>query len=94
MTVPFFPFGVMGNVRTQLNKKDNLGTFTKLQLKYQKCSTMCFTDTWHQEHIPDSNSTGVPLYWLTETAGRVVRRKKGGLQCDFTTDGIILDMLL
>lgn len=44
----------MGNVRSLLNKMDELAALSRLQQEYQECSLTLFTETWLNDLIPDS----------------------------------------
>nr|XP_054598774.1 uncharacterized protein LOC129163848 [Nothobranchius furzeri] len=76
---PSLPSIVMGNVRSLANKMDELQALSRTQPEYQQCSVMCFTETWLQDHIPDSN-VSLPGF-LTVRADRDLKRgrkRKGG----------------
>lgn len=48
---------VTGNMRSSGNKINELGSLTMNQWEHCVYSIMCYTETWLQEHILDSNST-------------------------------------
>nr|XP_054604483.1 uncharacterized protein LOC107395178 [Nothobranchius furzeri]XP_054604484.1 uncharacterized protein LOC107395178 [Nothobranchius furzeri]XP_054604485.1 uncharacterized protein LOC107395178 [Nothobranchius furzeri] len=76
---PSLPSIIMGNVRSLANKMDELQALSRTQLEYRQCSVMCFTETWLQDHIPDS-SVSLPGF-LTVRADRDLKRsgkRKGG----------------
>ncbi|KAF7648519.1 hypothetical protein LDENG_00155780, partial [Lucifuga dentata] len=52
---PYLPSIIMGNVRSLMNKVDELAVLTRSQKEYRECSLMCFTETWLNDHIHDSN---------------------------------------
>lgn len=47
------PSIVKGNVRSLVNKMDELSLLVKSQHEYLECSVMCFTESWLNENIPD-----------------------------------------
>uniref|UniRef100_A0A1A8RXB6 Reverse transcriptase domain-containing protein n=1 Tax=Nothobranchius rachovii TaxID=451742 RepID=A0A1A8RXB6_9TELE len=58
---------------------EELQTLSRTQPEYRQCSVMCFTETWLQDHIPDS-SVSLPGF-LTVRADRDLKRsgkRKGG----------------
>ena len=51
---PCLPSVITGNVRSLLNKTDELAALTRLQREYRECSLLHFTETWLTEQTPDS----------------------------------------
>ncbi|CAM4487914.1 unnamed protein product [Leuciscus chuanchicus] len=55
---------------------DELSALT--QREYRECSVMCFTETWLQEHISDSNATVPGLQTVRVDRDRCLSSKKKG----------------
>lgn len=53
---PRLPSLIMGNVRSQANKMDELTALVRNQREYRECSLMCFSETWLHQDIPDNVS--------------------------------------
>jgi len=46
--------GTMGNVRSLVNKMDELTSLTKSKSVFGEGSVMCFTETWLHDNVPDT----------------------------------------
>lgn len=51
---PCVPAVISGNVRSLVNKMDELEALTRTRREYRECSIMCFCETWLHEQTPDS----------------------------------------
>lgn len=51
---PFLPSIIMENVRSLVNKLDELTALVNNQGVYRDCSLLCFMVTWLNGNIPDS----------------------------------------
>ncbi|KAF7664853.1 hypothetical protein LDENG_00161750 [Lucifuga dentata] len=78
---PYLPSITMGNVRSLMNKVDELAVLTRSQKEYRECSLMCFTETWLHDHIHDSNVTITGFQTVRADRSRYEsgKRKGGGL---------------
>lgn len=50
----YLPSVVMGNIRSLINKTDELSALMKHQAAYKESSILCFTESWLHENIQDS----------------------------------------
>lgn len=76
---PFLPLILMGNVRSLVNKMDELGVLTRTQREYRELCVSLRHGCRNIFHTPIPPSLAFRLYGLTGTAGRVVRRRKEAL---------------
>lgn len=71
----------MGNVRSLVNKMDELEALVRTRRDYRESSIMCFTETWLYEQIPDANVT-IPGFHMIRADRDLIasgKRKGGGL---------------
>jgi len=60
---PYLPYIVMGNVRSLVNKMDELTSLTRSESVFREGSVMCFTETWLHDNVPDmKKGGGVAVY--------------------------------
>jgi len=72
---PYLPSIVLGNVRSLVNKMDELTSLTRSESVFQEGSVMCFTETWLHDNVPD---TVVASSWCGQTGVVIaVRRTEG-----------------
>ncbi|XP_019223006.1 uncharacterized protein LOC109205037 [Oreochromis niloticus] len=78
---PCLPSIVMGNVRSLLNKIDELSALVRSQREYQECSLMCFTESWMHQDIPDENASVEGFHTVRADRDSIAsgKRKGGGL---------------
>ncbi|KAF7644468.1 hypothetical protein LDENG_00221520 [Lucifuga dentata] len=78
---PCVPSVIMGNVRSLANKMEELTALSRLQWEYQRCSMICYTETWLNELTPDSLVTldGFHLVRANRSARETGKRKGGGI---------------
>ena len=79
---PYLPSVIMGNVRSLLNKMDELAALTRLQRVYRECSIMCFTESWLNEHTTDTLVAldGFHLVRADRKVKESGKKKGGGLE--------------
>uniref|UniRef100_A0A3Q3AYX4 Endonuclease/exonuclease/phosphatase domain-containing protein n=1 Tax=Kryptolebias marmoratus TaxID=37003 RepID=A0A3Q3AYX4_KRYMA len=76
---PSLPAIIMGNVRSLANKLDELQALIRTQQEYRKCSIMCFTEAWLQDHIPDSNISLLGFLTIRADRDLISSRKRKGV---------------
>ncbi|KAL6473956.1 hypothetical protein MHYP_G00175170 [Metynnis hypsauchen] len=78
---PPLPSLIMGNVRSLVNKMDELTVLARSQREYRECSLMCFSETWLHQDIPDDNVSidGFQTIRADRGCTESGKRKGGGL---------------
>ena len=77
------------NMRSLENKVDELETQRRTNLEFLHNRLMCFTETWLQEHIPDSGIS-LPGFQTIRADGEMKRsekRKGGGMNNSWCNPG-------
>lgn len=76
---PYLPSITIWNVRSLVNKMDELTSHTMRERVFRESSIMCFTETWLQDNIPDLivSLAGFQLV-RSDRSCRESRKKKGG----------------
>ncbi|KAJ8033946.1 hypothetical protein HOLleu_24335 [Holothuria leucospilota] len=77
---------ILGNVRSILNKVDELKVCTRYLSEYREASFMCFTEIFLSERVPDS-VIDIPNYTLVRGDRTIESGKsRGGVLCFFIND--------
>ncbi|KAI3371813.1 hypothetical protein L3Q82_024361, partial [Scortum barcoo] len=85
---PCLPSVITGNVRSLLNKMEELAALTRLQREYRECSLMHFTETWLNHLTPDSlvQLDGFHLVRADRNTRESGKKKGGGIALLFVND--------
>ena len=84
---PVLPSVIMGNLRSLVNKADELSALLKFDRLYRQSSLLCFTESWLTDLIPDSH-VEMDDFTLQRMDRDPVRsgKSKGGGVCVYTND--------
>lgn len=78
---PALPSVVTGNVRSLVNKMEEVATLTGTEEVFRECSVMCFMETWLHKNIPDQvvDINGFTCVRVDRDPGSSEKKRGGGL---------------
>jgi len=71
----------MGNLRSLVNKMDDLTSLTRSERVFREGSVMCFTETWLHDNVPDTivSLAGFQLVRAHRSCNKSGKKKGGGV---------------